>query len=42
MQNDKRKVREYKVLLGAISLFAGLFSFYFMPMDRGPSKSHSG
>ena len=30
MQDDKRKVREYKVLLGAISVFAGLFSFYFI------------
>ena len=30
MQNDKGKVREYKVLLGAISFFAGLFSFYFI------------
>jgi hypothetical protein len=30
MQNDKGKVREYKVLLGAISVFAGLFSFYFI------------
>ena len=30
MENDKGKVREYKVLLGAISFFAGLFSFYFI------------
>ena len=30
MQNNKGKVREYKVLLGAISFFAGLFSFYFI------------
>jgi hypothetical protein len=30
MQNDKGKAREYKVLLGAISFFAGLFSFYFI------------
>jgi hypothetical protein len=30
MQDDKGKVREYKVLLGAISFFAGLFSFYFV------------
>jgi len=30
MQNNKGKAREYKVLLGAISFFAGLFSFYFI------------
>jgi hypothetical protein len=30
MQNDNGKAREYKVLLGAISFFAGLFSFYFI------------
>ena len=30
MQNGNRKAREYKVLLGAISFFVGLFSFYFI------------
>ena len=30
MQTDKGKAREYKVLLGAISVFVGLFSFYFI------------
>ena len=30
MQTDKGKAREYKVLLGAISFFAGLFTFYFI------------
>ena len=30
MQNNNGKAREYKVLLGAISFFAGLFSFYFI------------
>jgi hypothetical protein len=30
MQNPNGRAREYKVLLGAISFFAGLFSFYFI------------
>ena len=30
MQNNNGKAREYKVLLGAMSFFAGLFSFYFI------------
>ena len=30
MQNNSGRAREYKVLLGAISFFAGLFSFYFI------------
>jgi len=30
MQNDKIKTREYKILLGAVSIFVGLFSFYFI------------
>jgi hypothetical protein len=30
MQNNKGKDREYKVLLGAMSFFVGLFSFYFI------------
>jgi hypothetical protein len=30
MQTNKGKAREYKVLLGAISIFVGLFSFYFI------------
>jgi len=30
MQTNKGKAREYKVLLGAVSIFAGLFSFYFI------------
>jgi hypothetical protein len=30
MQNNRAKAREYKVLLGAISLLVGLFSFYFI------------
>jgi hypothetical protein len=30
MQTDKGKAREYKVLLGAISVFVGLFVFYFI------------
>ena len=30
MQTNKGKAREYKVLLGAISFFVGLFSFYFI------------
>jgi hypothetical protein len=30
MQNNKGKAGEYKVLLGAISVLVGLFSFYFI------------
>jgi hypothetical protein len=30
MLNANGKAREYKVLLGAISFFVGLFSFYFI------------
>jgi hypothetical protein len=30
MANNSGRVREYKVLLGAMSFFAGLFSFYFI------------
>ena len=30
MQTIRAKAREYKVLLGAISLLVGLFSFYFI------------
>jgi hypothetical protein len=30
MQNNIGRAREYKVLLGAISFLAGLFSFYFI------------
>jgi hypothetical protein len=30
MQTNKGKAREYKVLLGAISIFVGFFSFYFI------------
>ena len=30
MQTNKGKAREYKVLLGTISIFVGLFSFYFI------------
>jgi hypothetical protein len=30
MQTNKGKAREYKVLLGTISIIAGLFSFYFI------------
>jgi hypothetical protein len=30
MQNNRGKDREYKVLLGAMSFFVGLFSFYFI------------
>jgi hypothetical protein len=30
MANNSGRTREYKVLLGAISFFAGLFSFYFI------------
>jgi len=30
METNKGKAREYKVLLGIISLLVGLFSFYFI------------